>query len=133
MISSAIWNEYGRVNFSKTNQSARAGRASALCGLWKICKCLFIPNCTRKIMWLLINNINEKHNYNNKFWQRAFLVHSTDWLKQTTTFVKFKLFQDQRFQNHSAKNLEMCKDWFYMITSLLKITRFLIISKSKCL
>ena len=40
---------------------------------------------------------------------RAFLVHSTDWLKQTTTFVKFKLFQDQRFQNHSAKNLEMCK------------------------
>ena len=41
---------------------------------------------------------------------RAFLVHSADWLKQTTTFVKFKLFQDQRFQNHSAKNLEMCKD-----------------------
>ena len=31
----------------------------------------------------------------------------TDWLKQTTTFVKFKLFQDQRFQNHSAKNLEI--------------------------
>ena len=25
-----------------------------------------------------------------------------------TTFVKFKLFQDERFQNHSAKNLEMC-------------------------
>ena len=41
---------------------------------------------------------------------RAFLVHLTDWLKQTTTFVKLKLFQDQRFQNHSAKNLEMCKD-----------------------
>ena len=40
---------------------------------------------------------------------RAFLVHSTDRLKQTTAFVKFKLFQDQRFQNHSAKNLEMCK------------------------
>ena len=28
--------------------------------LWKIYKCLFLPNCTRKIMWLLINNINEK-------------------------------------------------------------------------
>ena len=43
---------------------------------------------------------------------RAFLVHSSDWLKQTTTIplLKFKLFQDQRFQNHSAKNLEMCKD-----------------------
>ena len=26
------------------------------------------------------------------------------------TFVKFKLFQDQPFQNHSAKYLEMCKD-----------------------
>ena len=37
-------------------------------------------------------------------------VFMTDWLKQTTTFVKFKLFQDQRFQNHSAENLEMCKD-----------------------
>ena len=22
-------------------------------------------------MWLLINNIHEKHNYNNKFWQCA--------------------------------------------------------------
>ena len=22
-------------------------------------------------MWLLINNIQEKHNYNNKFWQPA--------------------------------------------------------------
>ena len=26
----------------------------------KIYKCLFIPNCTRKIMWLLINNTLEK-------------------------------------------------------------------------
>ena len=26
---------------------------------WKIYKC-FIPNCTRKIMWLLINNTHEK-------------------------------------------------------------------------
>ena len=50
---------------------------------------------------------------------RAFLVHSTDWLKQTTTFVKFKLFQNQHFQIHLAKNLEMCKDWFYMVTSLV--------------
>lgn len=28
--------------------------------LWKIYKCSFIPNCTRKIVWLLINNIHEK-------------------------------------------------------------------------
>ena len=26
----------------------------------KFYECLFIPNCTRKIMWLLINNIHEK-------------------------------------------------------------------------
>ena len=82
-------------------------------------------------MWLLINNIHEKK---KNYWQqqiltaREVLVHSTDWLKQTTTFVKFKLFQDQRFKNHSAKNMEMCKDRFY--TSLLKITSFTIISKS---
>ena len=25
------------------------------------------PNYTRKIMWVLINNIHEKHNHNNKF------------------------------------------------------------------
>ena len=53
----------------------------------------------------------------------------TDWLKKTTTFVKFKLFQDQSFQNHSAKNLEMYKYSFH--ASLLKITRFITISKSK--
>ena len=63
---------------------------------------LFQISC-ETIMWLLVNNIHEKHNYNNKFWQRVFLLHSTDWLKQTTTFVKFKLFQGQRFQNHSAE------------------------------
>ena len=36
---------------------ARARRASAICSLWKIYECLFIPNCTRKIIWLLVNNI----------------------------------------------------------------------------
>ena len=38
------------------------------------------------------------------------LVDSAYWLKQTITFVTFKLFQDQRFQNHPAQNLEICKD-----------------------
>ena len=32
-------------------------RASAICSLWKIYECLFIPNCTRKIIWLLVHNI----------------------------------------------------------------------------
>ena len=84
-------------------------------------------------MWLHINNIHKK----TYMWfqpkiltARAFLVHSTDWLKQTTTFVKFKLFQDQRFKYHSAENVEMCKDRFY--TSLLQITSFTITSKSWC-
>ena len=34
--------------------------SSSVCGLWKINKCLFIPNCTRKIMWLRVNNIHGK-------------------------------------------------------------------------
>ena len=33
MISSAIWDKLARVNFSKTNQIARARRASAICSL----------------------------------------------------------------------------------------------------
>ena len=87
--------------------------------LWslKIYKCLFLPNCTRKIMWLLINDIHEKHNYNNKFWQRA-------------RFCFIQLIGWNRLLPLS--NLEMYKDWFNMVTSLLKITRFTIISKSKC-
>ena len=36
---------------------ARARRASAICSLRKIYEYLFIPNCTRKIIWLLVNNI----------------------------------------------------------------------------
>ena len=60
MISSAIWDKSARVNFSKANQIARARRASAICGLWKIYECWFIPNCTREIMWLLVNNIHAK-------------------------------------------------------------------------
>ena len=35
MISSAIWDKLARVNFSKTNQIARARRASAICSLEK--------------------------------------------------------------------------------------------------
>ena len=56
--------------------------------------------------------LKNKHDYNLQqiLTTRAFLVHSTDWLKQTSTFVTFKHFQDQRLENHSVKNLEMCKD-----------------------
>ena len=34
--------------------------SSAICGLWKFYECWFIPNCTRKTMWLLVNNIHAK-------------------------------------------------------------------------
>ena len=43
--------------FQRLQKIARARRASVICSLWKICECLFIPNCTRKIIWLLVNNI----------------------------------------------------------------------------
>ena len=46
--------------FQRLQKIARARRASAICSLWKICECLFIPNCTRKIIWLLVNNIHAK-------------------------------------------------------------------------
>ena len=62
----------------------------------------------------------------------AFLVQTFNWLAQTDYNLCLiqTCFQDQCCQNHSAKNLEMSKNWFY--TSLLKITRFTTISKSKC-
>ena len=46
----------------KTTKIAQARRESAICSLWKNLQvqCSFIPNCRRKIMWLLINNIHEK-------------------------------------------------------------------------
>ena len=43
--------------FLKTNKIVQACRASAICGLNK---CLFIPNCMRKIMCLHVNNKQEK-------------------------------------------------------------------------
>ena len=72
---------------------------------WDVICYFFKNNC---ILICIGNNIHEKHVQQQILTARAFLVDSNDWLKQTTTFVKFKLFQDERFQNHSAKNLEMC-------------------------
>ena len=94
MISSAIWNKQARVNFSKTNKSARARRASALCRLWKIYKCLFIPNCTRKIMWLLINNILEKHNYNREGKSKnEFAEWHVAWLGKWHNYAEFNIWK----------------------------------------
>ena len=66
MISSAMWNKEARapVHFSKNTKIAPARRASAIWGLWKICKCLFFPNWSRKFIWLLVNNI--RSNFSDK-------------------------------------------------------------------
>ena len=55
MISSAIWNT--EINYNRLQKISRARRASAICSLWKIYDCLFISNCTRKIVWLHVNNV----------------------------------------------------------------------------
>ena len=60
MISSANWNKWAQVNFSKTNKIARARRASAICGLWKNLQVLIYSKLHEKVMWLRINNIREK-------------------------------------------------------------------------
>ena len=58
MISSAIWDKFARVNFSKTKKIARARKASAICGLLKIYECGFILNCAKKSCdYLLIIHI----------------------------------------------------------------------------
>ena len=55
IISHAVWNKSAGVNFSI--QTAQAYRANAIFSLWKVHKCWYIPNCLRKIMWLLVNDI----------------------------------------------------------------------------
>ena len=61
MISSAIWNTYARVNFAKF--------------FLKIYKCLFITNCTRKIMRLRIGNIYLKYEIAYHIYAEAKRVH----------------------------------------------------------
>ena len=59
---------------------------------------LIYSKLQEKIMWLLINNKHEKLTKTRNC-DRAcfFLVHSTEWLKQITTFVKLKLLQNRHF------------------------------------
>ena len=74
--------------FQRLQKIARARRASAICSLWKICECLFIPNCTRKIIWLLVNTsdnfchasvfyvTNEGHQLLQLYWMKIWQVNS---------------------------------------------------------
>ena len=55
------------------------------------------PTLMRCILIILILIIYTKNITTTNFDSRAFLAHSTDWLKQTTTFVKFKLFKTNAF------------------------------------
>ena len=62
----------------------------------------------------------------------AHIFSSFNRLAETDYYLwQIHTFSRPMLSNHSAKNLEMCKDWFYLVTSLLKITRVTIISKSK--
>ena len=58
MVSSAIWNKWAQVNFLKAKICARS--VCEICSLLKIYQSSFGSNCTRKIMWLLVNNIHAK-------------------------------------------------------------------------
>ena len=49
-----VFSPFSGVNFSKTTKCTRPTGSCTFVGLWKIYSCLFIPNCTRKIMWLPI-------------------------------------------------------------------------------
>ena len=59
-------------------------------------------------------NITKTTNFDS-----ACIFSSFNWLAETDYYLCQIQIQDQHFQNHSAKNLEMCKDWFYMVTSLV--------------
>ena len=61
MILSAIWNEISTGKIFQRRPKLHEPRGWVQFVVFeKIYKCLFIPNCTRKVMWLLINNIHEK-------------------------------------------------------------------------
>ena len=55
-------------------------QAIAICGLWKN---LFIPNCTRKIMWLPIQTLAQKY-YKQWFWEK-----NIDWILLKRFFLAF--------------------------------------------
>ena len=61
MVSSAIWNKISTSNFFQrlTKLHKQVGRVQFVV-FEKIYECLLIPNCTRKIIWLSVNNIHKK-------------------------------------------------------------------------
>ena len=66
-VSSSIRNEWARVSFSRSwNCTSRFGECNF--AFWKTHKCKLIPNCTRKTVWLPINNINMKKFASRMFW-----------------------------------------------------------------
>ena len=93
MISSAIWDKSAQVNFLKTNKIARARKVSAICGLWKIYECWFIPNCPRKIMWhdyLLIMYL-QKFDLLFLFYVSTFVTAPCSRLQMTTSLPRRRL------------------------------------------
>ena len=110
--------------FQRLQKVARARRASAICSLWKVCECLFIPNCTRKIVWLLVNNTQgtisvmlqyftwqmEATSHSNFFWMKNWLVNSSvkiHSLSPNHVTVKSSLYPELNIEelDHKAKEI----------------------------
>ena len=67
MISSAFWEKSAQVNFSKNF------------------RCWFIPNCTRKMMWSLVNNIHVKMSLAFPFYASPLVTAPCSRLEMTTS------------------------------------------------
>ena len=70
--------------FQRLQKIASARRTNcAICSLWKICKRWFIPNCKRKIIWLLVNNIQVTISATLQYftWQRVNKLLQLCWMK----------------------------------------------------
>ena len=66
--------------FQRLQNNAWAQRPSAISSLQKICECLFNPNCQRKIISLLVNNIQVTIIYLSRF-----SILCDKWRQQTTS------------------------------------------------
>ena len=87
--------------FFKDNKTARARKARAVCSLWKIYKCLFTPNCTRK-------------SRQTKFWQHA---HATGNLHSCYTFVFVLHEKCNVFFSYSGDQFYFWEPFLYYFSS----------------
>ena len=97
--------------FSKANQTSRACRVSAILSLWKMYDSWYIPNCTRKIESLLVNNIHSK----KWLWSCLYIV---SWLTSSAACLCLvarvvRLFR-QEFASNFKTSLE--NNWAFVFS-----------------